>query len=215
MLVRTQFHDTIAGCTADPVAAAAEQRLTAVAAYAAELTRGGLMDLVGHDPDVQRERADGSKPQLVLWNPVPRARGGVTVADVTMFRRDVLVGPAGEGRLPRQGAGYRSFALHGPEGRATPVRVLAQCVTDERTHAARHYPDQDEVDQVRIAFRAPPVPGLGLAALTTGAAAPLPRTEDARVHGRSLENRFVAVTLESNGALTLLDRRRNERYGEL
>ena len=214
-LVRTQFHDTIAGSTADAVAAAAEHRLTDVAAYAAELTRGGLMDLAGHDPDVQRERTDGSEPRLVLWNPVPRARGGVTVADVTVFRRDVLVGPPSEGRLPRQGRGYRPFALYGQEGQAIPVQVLAQRVTEERTDAARHYPDQDEVDQVRIAFRAPPVPGLGLAALTSGAAAPLPRTEDTRVRGRSLENRFVAVTLESNGALTLLDRRRNERYAEL
>src|SRR6266852_3136300 len=100
-LIRTQFHDTIAGCTADAVAAAAEHRLTEVAAYAAELTRGGLMDLAGHDPDVQRERADGSEPKLVLWNPVPRARGGVTVADITVFRHDVLVGPPSESRLPR------------------------------------------------------------------------------------------------------------------
>src|SRR5207302_7196979 len=107
-LVRTQFHDTIAGSSADAVAVAAEHRLTEVAAYAAELTRGGLMDLAGHDPDVQRERADGGAPRLVLWNPAPRARGGVTVADVTMFRRDVLVGPPSpppsEGRLPRQGS---------------------------------------------------------------------------------------------------------------
>jgi len=214
-LVRTQFHDTIAGCTADPVAAAAEHRLTEVAAYAAELTRGGLMDLAGHDPDVQRERADGSEPRLLLWNPAPRARAGVTVADVTMFRRDVLVGPPSEGRRPRQGPGYRPFALYGQEGRAIPVQVLAQRLTQERTDATRHYPDQDEVDQVRVAFRAPPVPGLGLAALTRGAPVTLPRSEDARVRGRSLENRFVEVTLEPNGALSLLDRRRNERYGDL
>jgi 2-O-(6-phospho-alpha-D-mannosyl)-D-glycerate hydrolase len=214
-LVRTQFHDTIAGCTADAIAVAAEHRLTEVAAYAAELTRGGLMDLAGHDPDVQRERADGSEPRLVLWNPAPRARGGVTVADVTMFRRDVLVGPPSAGRLPRQGPGYRPFAFYGQEGRAIPVQVLAQRVTQERTDATRHYPDQDEVDQVRIAFRAPPVPGLGLTALTAGASAPLLRSEDARVRGRSLDNRFVEVTLEPNGALSLLDRRRNERYGDL
>ncbi len=214
-LVRTQFHDTIAGCTADAVAFAAEHRLTQVAAYAAELTRGGIMHLAGHDPDVQRERADGGEPKLLLWNPAPRERGGVTVADVTLFRRDVLVGPPTEGRLPRQGPGYRPFALQGPDGRAIPVQILAQRVTQERTDAARHYPDQDEVDQVRIAFRAPPVPGLGLAALTAGAPVPLPRSEDVRVRGRSLENRFVAVVLEPNGALSLIDRRRNERYGEL
>jgi alpha-mannosidase len=214
-LVRSQFHDTIAGCTADAVAFAAEHRLTEVAAYAAELTRGGLMDLAGHDPDAQRERADGSEPKLVLWNPAARARGGVTVVDVTVFRRDVLVGPPLEGRLPRQGAGYRSFALSGQDGRAIPVQVLAQRVTQERTDATRHYPDLDEVDQVRVAFRSPPVPGLGLAAVTRSAPVSLPRTEDARVRGRSLENRFVEVTLEPNGALSLLDRRRNERYGDL
>src|SRR2546428_442633 len=214
-LVRTQFHDTIAGSTADAVAAAAEHRLTEVAAYAAEMTRGGLTDLVGHDADLQRERADGSEPKLVLWNPTARSRGGVTVADVTVFRRDVLVGPPSGGRLPRQGTGYRPFGLYGQEGRPIAVQVLAQRVTQERTDAARHYPDQDEVDQVRIAFRAPPVPGLGVAALKAGAAVALSRAEDVRVRGRSLENRFVEVTLEPNGALSLVDRRRNERYGEL
>ena len=81
-LVRTQFHDTIAGCTADAVASAAEHRLTQVAAYAAELTRGGIMDLAGHDPDVQRERADGSEPKLLLWNPAPRARDSADAPSV-------------------------------------------------------------------------------------------------------------------------------------
>src|SRR5207245_2290373 len=100
-LIRTQFHDTIAGCTADSVAAAAEHRLTEVAAYAAELTRGALMDLAGHDPDVQRERTDGTAPGLVLWNPAVRARGGVTVTDITVFRRNVLVGPPSEGLARR------------------------------------------------------------------------------------------------------------------
>ena len=214
-LVRTQFHDTIAGCTADAVADAAAHRLTEVAAYAAELTRGALQELAGHDPDVARERAEGTQPALVLWNPAARPRGGVTVADVTLFRRDVLVGPPSEGRSARQGPGYRPFALYGRDGKAIPVQVLAQRVAQERIDATRHYPDQDEVDQVRIAFRSPPLPGLGLAALTSGAAAPLARGEDVRVRGRALENRFVEVAVEANGAITLVDRKRNERYGEL
>src|SRR5258706_13905958 len=179
------------------------------------MTRGGIMDVAGHAPDGQRGRAGGSAPKLLLWNPAPRARGGVTVADVTLFRRDVLVGPPTEGRLPRQGPGYRPFALQGPDGRAIPVQILAQRVTQERTDAARHYPDQDEVDQVRIAFRAPPVPGLGLAALTAGAPVPLPPTEGAPVRGRAVEDRLVAGTLEPDGARTLLERRRKVRYGEL
>ena len=226
-LVRTQFHDTIAGSTADSVAAAAEQRLDAVAAYAGELTRGALHELAGYDPDVSRERADGAQPTLVLWNPAARPRGGVTVADVSMFRRDILVGPpppatgaggrGGDARTPRQGPGFRPFALHGADTgtRPIPVQVLAQRITQERSDAARHYPDQDEVEQIRIAFRAPSVPGLGVTASKAGPPVPLSRVEDVRVRGRSLENRFVQVALESNGALMITDRRKNERYGDL
>ncbi len=214
-LVRTQFHDTIAGTTADGVAAAAEHRLADVAAYASELTRNALHQLAGYDPDVARERTEGAEPALVLWNPAARARGGVTVVDVTMFRRDVPVGPPAAGRATRQGPGYRPFALYGPDGRGLPVQVLAQRVTHERRDATRHYPDQDEVDHVRLAFRAPSIAGLGVAALKTGPPAPLSRAEDVHVRGRTLENRFVEIALEPNGAIAITDRRGKEQYGEL
>ena len=214
-LIHTQFHDTIAGTTADGVATQADSRLTDVTAYAGELTRVSLHRLVGHDPDAARERAGTAEPGLVLWNSAARPRVGVTIADVTFFRRDVLVGPPTAGRAPREGPGYRLFSLFGADGRSIPVQVLAQRVMEERIDASRHYPDQDEVDQVRIAFRAPTVPGLGLATLTVGVPAPVSKGEDVRVRGRSLQNRFVEVTLESNGALTLVDRRREERYVDL
>ncbi len=213
-LVRCQFHDTIAGCASDAVAAAAERRVADVRAYAEEMTRGALHDLVGHDPDAARERPGVGAPTLVLWNPAARARAGVVVADVTFFRRDVLVGSPDD-RAPRTGPGYEPFALRTAEGRVLPVQVLARRTIDERLEAARHYPDQDEVDQVRVAFRAPPTPGLGLATLTLGPAVPLPRREAAQVRGRTLENRFVEVALESSGAVTLVDRRSGERYAGL
>ena len=217
-LVRTQFHDTIAGTTADSVAEAAGHRLDGVAAYAAELTRSSLQELAGYDPDTARERTEGAEPAFVLWNPAARPRGGVTVADLTMFRRDVLVGPPAAGRSPRQGPGYRPFALYAADGRPIPVQLLAHRVTQERVDAARHYPDQDEVDQVRVAFRAPSTPGLGMSVLKVGPPAPLVplvKIEEARVRGRRIENRFVEVALESNGSLSITDRRKNERYAEV
>ncbi|HJS43279.1 MAG TPA: glycoside hydrolase family 38 C-terminal domain-containing protein [Gemmatimonadales bacterium] len=218
ILVRTQFHDTICGSTADEVTAAAERRLAEVTAYAAALRRHALYALTGYDPDTAREQAVVTDPTLVLWNPTPRPRGGITIADVTFFRRDILVGPPSGDRTPREGAGYRPFALYATSGgksSAIPVQVLAQRVTHERTDATRHYPDQDEVDQVRIAFRAPTVPGLGLASLHTGGPVSPETDDEARVRGRGLQNRFVEVTLEQNGAITIVDRRRNERYSDL
>jgi mannosylglycerate hydrolase len=213
-LVRTQFHDTLAGTVADTAARAAEQRLSDVAAYAEEIATRALHELVGHDPDAAREQVAEPRPALILWNPAARPRGGVVVADVTFFRRDVLVGPPAEGRRPREGAGAPPFSLviAGTPPKPVPVQVLARRVAHERLDAARHYPDQDEVDQIRVAFRAPAVPGLGLSALAAGAPVGLPGGETARVAGRSLINRFVEVALEPSGGLTIVDRRAGQRY---
>src|SRR2546425_87365 len=163
-LVRCQFHDAIAGCASDDVGRAVDARLTSVEALAREVVRGSVLDLVRHDPDAVRDRATDPQHALVLWNPAARPRGGVAVADVTLFRRDVIVG-APSGRKPRQGEGYRPFALRAPDGHAVPVQVLDRRPDLERLDATRHYPHQDEVDRVRIAFRAPPMSGLGLATL--------------------------------------------------
>src|SRR5437773_518912 len=160
-------------------------------------------------------------PTLVVWNPAARPRRGVMIADVTLFRRDVPVGTPSPGqREPRQVQGYRPFALRTAEGRTLPVQVLDRRVATERLDAARHYPDQDEVDAVRIAFRAPSVPGLGFAtfgltgAATTRAGA-RPAAEGAVVTGLSLVNHWVEVALESTGALGLHDRRSGQRYAGL
>jgi len=218
-LVRCQFHDAIAGCAGDDVARALESRLTSVEALAREVVRGSVHDLVHHDPDAARSRAATASPTLVVWNPAARPRRGVMIADVTLFRRDVLVGPPG-GRVPREGQGYRPFGLATSDGHTVPVQVLDRRIGAERLDAAHHYPDQDEVDEVRIAFRAPPVPGLGLASagLTAGAAAAggaRPQAEGALVKGRSLINHWIEVALEPTGALTLHDRRSGQRFTDL
>src|SRR5256885_4185984 len=218
-LVRCQFHDAIAGCASDDVARAVESRLTSVEVLAQEVVGGSVHDLVHHDPDAARGGAASPSPTLVLGNPAARPRRGVMIADVTLFRRDVLVGPPA-GRVPRDGQGYRPFALVGSDGRTVPVQLLDRRIGTERLDAAHHYPDQDEVDEGRIAVRAPTVPGLGLASagLTVGATAAggaRPRAEGALVQGRSLINHWIEVALEPTGALALHDRRSGQRFADL
>ena len=218
-LVECQFHDAIGGCASDDVARAVEGRLTEVEAGAREIVRGSVFDLVRHDPDRARERAAEARPTLVLWNPAARPRGSVVVVDVSLFRRDIPVGPPSR-RAPRHGEGYRPFGLVGPDGRDIPVQLLDRRVGAERLDAARHYPDQDEVDWVRLAFRAPAVPGLGFA--TAGLKAGEPATdglraesEGAAVKERSLVNPWIEVVLEPNGALGLEDRRTGARFSDV
>lgn len=210
-LVQCQFHDTVCGTTSDVVAREAESRLAAVHAYADEVVRGAAFDLVGHDPDRAREQGVTQSPALALWNPGPRARDGVVMVDCTFFRRDVQVGPPG-GRAPRSGRGAHAFSLHGPDGVPLPLQVLDRRTGQERLDARRHYPDQDEVDRVRIALRAPTLSGFGTAILTPGAPHAARTEETAEVQARSLVNRHVVVTLDHTGALLLYDRASGVRW---
>jgi mannosylglycerate hydrolase len=212
-LVRSQFHDSIGGCTADSVARQVERRLDSARDLACEIARESLNALLDNDPDAAREHPGETQSAMALWNPAPRPRAGVVVADVTMFRRDVLVGPPG-GRIPRRGPGAGRFTLQGPHG-DIPVQWLGRRIGEERLDALRHYPDQDEVDVVRVAFAAPSVEGFGLTTLRLEPGrSPAPRGS-AWARGRRLGTELVEVTIERDGSLQLLDRRTGQRFAGL
>ena len=136
---------------------------------------------------------------------------GVVVAEVTCFRRDILVGPS-SGRVPKIGPGFEPFALIASNGEEIPVQVLSVRPGMERIDATRHYPDQDEVDVVRIAFESPQLPGLGFAAMTLGASDAQPQLSGADTTGERIENKFVTVQCSAMGRIGLIDRRSGERY---
>jgi alpha-mannosidase len=212
LLLQCQFHDSIGGCTSDAVATRVELRLDDARNVAEEIARTSLDTLIGNDPDRVRANPDLAEPQLVLWNPVPRRRSGVVVADLTWFRRDVLIGPPGE-RMPRMGPGVRPFhLLWGSE--SVGVQSLGRRQGQERLDAPHHYPDQDEVDWTRVALRTPELNGMGLMSLQVGdgwragAAATW-------CSGRTIGNELVEVTIERQGTLELMDRRTGQRYQHL
>lgn len=156
-VLQCHFHDAIGGCCADPVAQAMATRFEDAEHAAREVVAMTLRRLAGHDADRAREGAP-TEPTLVLWNPAARPRPGVVLAEVTGFRRDVLVGPPGN-RAPRRGPGMPPFQLGWTtaDGRLIRVapQVLERSIRPDRVDASRHYPDQDEVESVRVAFPLP------------------------------------------------------------
>lgn len=210
-LVRSQFHDSLGGCTSDAVARQVERRLESVGALADEIARESLDALLGNDPDTAREHPGLTDPALALWNGAPRTRGGVVIADVTAFRRDILVGPLG-GRVPRHGAGHVPFVLRGTDGAQIPVQLLGVRAGEERLDAMRHYPDQDEVDVVRVAFRAPPVGGFALETVRLEPASPILSNGDAWCVRHRIGNDWVDVRVDHGGVLHLRDRRTGEQF---
>ena len=211
MLVRSQFHDSIAGCTSDAVAHRVAARLEDAEQVAREVARASLDALAGNAPDLARDHPEHTAPRLVLWNPVPRPRAGtVVVADLTWFRRDVLVGPPGT-RLARVGAGGRPVSLAASAGRL-PLQPLGRATAYERLDAPRHYPDQDEVDVRRVAFRTPALGGFGLAVLETAREARAGSEAGVRAGTRSLDNGLLAILVARDGSVTLSDLRTRLLY---
>jgi hypothetical protein len=214
ILLTCQFHDTLCGCCSDDVAREQETRLTSLGAMNREIVRAALHGFSRHDPDLARDHPARITPTLLLWNPVPRARRGIVTAEVTCFRRDVLVGPP-TGRTPRTGPRFAPFALVASDGTNIPVQVLSVTRGTERIDAVRHYPDQDEVDRVLVAFDSPPVPGLGLIGLAPTSLAASPPAAGLEVRDGRMANRFVEVHLTSAGELNLIDRRSGEHYPDI
>jgi alpha-mannosidase len=144
---------------------------------------------------------------------VPRRRRTVAIADLSWFRRDVLVGPPGD-RRPRVAPAPQGFHLLS-SGTDIPVQPLGSRAGHERIDAPHHYPDQDEVDWTRAAFRTPELGGLGLAALEVGEhnSSALPGT--AWHQGRALGNEFLEVRISAGGSLQVLDLRNHERFKDL
>ncbi len=203
-LLQSQFHDTLAGTTCDAVQREQEVRLASVAAISGEVARSALQKLANHSS------APGS-PRLILWNPVGRTRSGIMTAELTFFRNDVLVGQP-SGRSPSVGGGYQPFALGSSAGEAIPVQILDVRRDEERIDAMRHYPDQDEVDRVWVAFRAPEVAGRATSVLT-----PRPRRRAPPVKGLEaapgvLTNRHLSLRVSPTGVLAVADRRTSEEY---
>ncbi len=212
-LLQSQFHDTLGGSCTDGVAREQDVRLETVETYARAIATGALFRVAGHDPDRSREEPAAVTPRLVLWNPAARERGGVVTAELTFFRKDLIVGPPPPlGTAGRVGAGAEPFVLAPADGRSLPVQLLGRREDYERLDAEDHHPDQDEVDRVFVAFEAPALPGLGLAALT-------PRAQDTElpalgleVRDRRLSNRYLEVSLAEDGTLSLTDKRTGRRF---
>jgi mannosylglycerate hydrolase len=212
-LLRSQFHDSIGGCTSDAVARRVETRIADAEIVAREVARRSLDALVGNDPDHARDDPTKTAPVLVLWNGVPRTRRGMIVADLTSFRGDVLVGPTGS-RRPRRAKSERPVALSGPDG-VIPLQTLGSILAHERLDSLRHYPDQDEVEVTRVAFHAPELPGFGLTAL-----APVGTTSGrlrgaARVRRERLDNGLIGVSVLPDSTVQLEDKVTGERFNGL
>ncbi|HUF35821.1 MAG TPA: glycosyl hydrolase-related protein [Gemmatimonadales bacterium] len=212
-LLRSQFHDSIAGCTSDAVSTRVEARIEDAATIAEEVSRQCVDALLGNDPDLARELPERAAPALVAWNPVARRRDGVVVTDLTWLRRDVLIGYPGA-RVARTGASPSAADIATALG-GLPFQELGRAPGQERLDAPHHYPDQDEVEVTRVALRMPPVGGLGFHIVGSAPGEHPSHPPDVTLAGTTLQNGILRVAPAPDGTIDLTDLRTGVRHRRL
>ncbi|MDF1503839.1 glycoside hydrolase family 38 C-terminal domain-containing protein [Roseisolibacter sp. H3M3-2] len=188
-LLRCLPHDTLCGCSTDEVARAMDARLDDTDAQARVLRDDLLAALTGHDAVEARARRDAWASRVEVRNRAARPRGGVAELSLLGKVRDVGVGP-GSARAWRP--------VH--EGHAplpAGVQLLERLRRHDRLESARHYPDDDLVDEARALAWVPPLPGYAVASPALDAAPPAPVSAE----NLRLSNGRVTVEADARGHL--------------
>jgi hypothetical protein len=204
-LLRCHPHDTLCGCSIDPVAHAMAARLDSAVAEATGLQTDALHTVLGHDPDAAIGARADWKPAVVMRNRAPRSRSGVAELELLTFVRDVPVGPgsafAADSTTPDE-----PVAIDG----GIPFQLLDEGMRYDRLEPRRRYPDNDLVRVRRVAAWINDVPAYGITTLAIS-------TENSpEAHGTVrggggegdtpwVENEWLRVSREADGSLSLVE----------
>lgn len=169
------FHDTLCGCVADRTAADASARARSVSVQGRGIMVDALHDLLGAGQQRPRDLRERWMPTLAVVNPSPVERAGICEATLTVPLREVPVGFPARPAPPPAAAGG-PVALLTEVGERLPLQILERYVAWERIDATADYPIQREVEALRVAFRSPTLPPLGVRCF---------RLESGRPEGRS------------------------------
>lgn len=220
-LLQNQPHDSVGGCCIDEVHQDMLFRFAQCRQIGDRLTSEALRQLAG---SIDGELAPNELRVLVA-NPLPRP------ADETVEL--VLQIPA-EWRCFNEFFGYEpkpGFRIYGADGREIAYQRVAQDPNRTKFRAAcpAKFPIAYKTNDVTVALRLS-LPALGYTTLTVRegemakadeivSAAMLPTRHPERpglaTSERSMENEQIAVAIESNGTVTLTDKRTGETYPRL
>ncbi len=210
-LMKNHPHDSICGCSVDPVHREMMTRFAAVEDVAGYVAGTSLEHVLPYD-----DTAAGDDTYLFLFNPSPFARTEIASAEVRFFRRDVVVGLNPDVTVDPELPPVRAFALLDGENREVPFQVTGRGGGYDITYSHYNYPRQTHGDEFRILVDARDVPPLGFRGFRIEKRERPVTVPPAVKAGKGfIENEFLRAEVSPRGVVTLLDRKRKLRYAGL
>ena len=209
-LLQNHPHDSICGCSIDAVHEDMKYRFSQSSKIANRLTVEAAKKLAA---SVEGEVTD-DELRVVVFNPLPHPFD--ETAELTLqIPLDWPTFNEFFGYEPKP-----AFRIYDAAGNEIPYQRLGQDMNRAkmRIHDAG-FPESYRTNDIRVSLRLS-LPAMGYATLTVrkgeqGVPTRHPDVPGLATSERSMENEHLAVTIEANGTLTLLDKRSGQTYTRL
>jgi 2-O-(6-phospho-alpha-D-mannosyl)-D-glycerate hydrolase len=210
-LLMNHPHDSICGCSIDPVHREMMTRFTAVEDIGNTVMETALHQLIPYD-----DRATGDDRFIYLFNPSPFARSEITAVRVNFYLQDVVVGLNPDVVVDPKLPPVTGFTLRDADGAEAPCQILDRREGYDITYTKYNYPKQTYADQFTLLIDAKNVPPLGFKGFRIEKTKRLPRFDSILRSGRNfIENRFLRVEITAKGELKIKDKARGATFSGL
>lgn len=186
-------HDSICGCSIDQVHGEMMPRFEQAQQIGDELT-GEALDSIVRQIDTRSSSQGDDARSVVVFNPLGWEWSGVVRA-----RMELAVAP---GRV------LDTFVVRDAAGAEVPCQVCADRVTEHRSG----FPGGMKVRELELCFPAQGLPALGYRTYSAEPGVPAPVETDLCVGGAAMENGHVAVSVNANGTVDILDKNTGAVY---
>jgi len=210
-LMQNHPHDSICGCSIDPVHREMMTRFKAVEDVGQSIVETSLDRIIPYD-----DLASGDDRYIFFFNPSPFVRSGVAEAQVSFYLQDIVVGLNPDVRVAPKKPPVAGFSLHNAEGKEIPFQILDRHEGYDIAYTNYNYPRQTYADNFRILVDVKDVPPVGYKGLSIVKGKKFRKYPTTLRWGRNfLENDFLRVEANNRGELTLKDKTSGQAYAKL
>lgn len=193
-LLKNHPHDSICGCSVDEVHSAMVERFRGVRALGRSMTDDALRSLSA----VMDTAAIGGVRTASVFNPNAQAISEITSVTIDFPREETITA--------------EELSLFDADGRQIPLEVEDMGVVFDYDLPEDKFRQPYYVRRFRLSFVADNVPALGWKTFSVRRAATEAPQTDLRVYRRGMENRYLKVTFQADGTVSVRDKKSRRTY---
>jgi len=211
-LLQNHPHDSICGCSIDPVHREMMTRFEKVKNLGNAFQRFVWLSLVS---DLEGESGDDQT--IVVFNSTSGTRSEVAECDIDFYRQDIVVGLNPDVVVEPAKPPVEGFRLEDSDGNRVPFEVLERGDHYGISHTRYNYPSQYMAERFRVAVNVDDVPPLGFKTLRIirQDGFDLPSSSPFQTGDGYIQNEHVRVEADERGRISVTDMEAGMRYGPL